>query len=245
MSRRRRHHDRQAKLEALRQQDKLDALARGVAVDFGSLVPNNSYSAPEFMKRGYYVDEPFVCRSCGEPQVWTAEQQKWWYEVAKGDVFSTATQCRACRQRERSRRQEARLRGGDPNPYKNPGLLLAMIRREIEPRLLAAGYRLAGRVPRGGPRYRFIDYSRSEDVFTLSWDHHHARLAAELLPARGSDLRLVAAAEFSGVRSTSEIEARLVPFMVSLGAFLDFTGGPGQEPESRREITDPDKGPGV
>jgi len=35
-------------------------------------------------------------------------QQKWWYEVAKGYVYSNAKFCRPCRKRERARREEAR-----------------------------------------------------------------------------------------------------------------------------------------
>ena len=55
-----------------------------------------------------YLDKTFTCVDCGLEQVWTATQQKWWYEVAKGDVFTTATRCRACRRRERTRKAEAR-----------------------------------------------------------------------------------------------------------------------------------------
>ena len=156
MSRKRRHFGRVARLEALSQEAKVDAVARGVAVDPGSLAPSNSYSSPDFVERGYYVDKPFSCQECGKPQIWTAEQQKWWYEVAKGNVLSTAARCRVCRQQERARKEEVRLRGGDPNPYKSPGLLLARLRREIEPRLLSVGYRRVGRNPRGARRTLFV-----------------------------------------------------------------------------------------
>jgi hypothetical protein len=84
------------------------ALARGVVVNRTALTPDNSYSVPAFVERGYYVDLPFECQECGEPQTWTAAQQKWWYEVAKGNVWTTARLCRPCRRRERTRREEAR-----------------------------------------------------------------------------------------------------------------------------------------
>lgn len=67
-----------------------------------------SYGDPEFVKRGYYVDVRFTCQQCGETQIWTAQQQKWWYETAKGGIWTTARLCRPCRQRERARRVEAR-----------------------------------------------------------------------------------------------------------------------------------------
>ncbi|MFZ5636177.1 MAG: zinc-ribbon domain-containing protein [Pseudomonadota bacterium] len=51
-----------------------------------------------------YVDKPFVCRDCGEEQVWTAKQQKWWYEIALGAIDSTAVRCLPCRRRRRTER---------------------------------------------------------------------------------------------------------------------------------------------
>jgi hypothetical protein len=86
-----------------------DRMAAGaVRVNVAALAPNNSYGAPRFVYRGYYEDEPFTCTECGSEQVWTAWQQKWWYEVAKGYVYSTAKYCRSCRRREQTRRADAR-----------------------------------------------------------------------------------------------------------------------------------------
>ena len=79
-----------------------------VAVNEEKLAPNNSYGAPDFLTRGYYEDRPFHCAECGKEEVWRATQQKWWYEVAKGYVYSDARLCRACRMVERTRRDEAR-----------------------------------------------------------------------------------------------------------------------------------------
>lgn len=80
----------------------------GVPVNETSLAPYNSYGAPDFVERGYYRDKPFVCGGCGKKEVWTAAQQKWWYEVAKGYVYSTARHCRACR---KGRACSPRIRG--------------------------------------------------------------------------------------------------------------------------------------
>jgi hypothetical protein len=79
-----------------------------VRVNPAALAPNNSYGAPKFVERGFYEDMPFKCSGCGASQVWTAAQQKWWYEVAKGYVYSTARYCRVCRHREQARRADAR-----------------------------------------------------------------------------------------------------------------------------------------
>jgi hypothetical protein len=81
----------------------------GVApVNVSLLAPDGSYSVPDFVSRGYYSDTPFQCRACGKEQIWTARQQKWWYEVAKGGRWTTASLCRPCRKRERMIKEAAR-----------------------------------------------------------------------------------------------------------------------------------------
>lgn len=79
-----------------------------VVVTPALLRPTTSYSIPEFVRCGYYQDRPFRCKDCGVEEIWTAAQQHWWYEVAQGEVWTTAVRCRACRQRERARKVEAR-----------------------------------------------------------------------------------------------------------------------------------------
>ena len=76
--------------------------------DAALLAPFNSYGVPDFVARGYYVDMPFTCRDCGKQEVWPADRQKWWYEVAKGSVFASANRCKPCRQSERERVAQAR-----------------------------------------------------------------------------------------------------------------------------------------
>ena len=53
----------------------------------------------------FYVDKPFKCKSCGSIEVWTAKNQKWWYEVMKGHIESTAVYCRTCRKERRKEKQ--------------------------------------------------------------------------------------------------------------------------------------------
>ncbi|MBS1913899.1 MAG: zinc-ribbon domain containing protein [Bacteroidetes bacterium] len=79
-----------------------------VAVNEVLLARANSYTVPDFVARGYYLDRPFTCRECGREEVWTATQQKWWYEVAKGDRLAVAVRCRPCRRREQARAAAAR-----------------------------------------------------------------------------------------------------------------------------------------
>jgi len=72
----------------------------------------NTYSAaPEF-----YYDIEFECIDCGSREVWSASQQKWWYEEAGGYFFSTAVRCRDCRRKERDRVRAARKSAGHESP---------------------------------------------------------------------------------------------------------------------------------
>jgi hypothetical protein len=76
-----------------------------VAVDATKLAGwERSYSTPLYVTRGFYVPIPFTCKDCGKAEVWTPRQQKWWYEEAKGEPFSSATRCRPCRRRQRDRK---------------------------------------------------------------------------------------------------------------------------------------------
>jgi hypothetical protein len=100
---------RAARRDALEQAARQRQLAaRRVIVNEAALRPYNSYGAPPFVYRGYYLDTPFRCQDCGKQEVWTATQQKWWYEIAKGYVYSTANRCRTCRRKEQARRTAAR-----------------------------------------------------------------------------------------------------------------------------------------
>jgi len=45
----------------------------------------------------FYLDKEFVCKACGAREIWTAKQQKWWYEIAKGALETTAVRCSSCR----------------------------------------------------------------------------------------------------------------------------------------------------
>ncbi|MDR1994778.1 zinc-ribbon domain containing protein [Azonexus sp.] len=76
-----------------------------VPVDYSKLVPNNSYGITDFARHGYYEDLPFFCVDCGAACIWTAERQRWWYEVVGGSQYSTARRCAACRAKERKRKQ--------------------------------------------------------------------------------------------------------------------------------------------
>ena len=57
----------------------------------------------------FYVDKEFTCRDCGANEIWTAKQQKWWYEIAKGALETTAVRCSACRRKIRAQKEAQRI----------------------------------------------------------------------------------------------------------------------------------------
>jgi hypothetical protein len=57
---------------------------------------------------GFYESTRFVCRDCGKEEIWTAAEQKWWYEERGGYADPSALRCLECRLKERERKAEAR-----------------------------------------------------------------------------------------------------------------------------------------
>ncbi len=53
----------------------------------------NTYAGPP----EYYYDEEFVCCDCGTKEIWTAKQQKMWYEELGKYVYARAIRCIKCR----------------------------------------------------------------------------------------------------------------------------------------------------
>jgi Probable zinc-ribbon domain len=219
MSGKRRYQEGIARREAMKERDLLAARARGIPVNPVELAPYK-YDSPDFVARGFYSDRPFDCEMCGEPQVWTAEQQKWWYEVAKGSVYSYAKHCRPCRQASRRR--------GDHHPYKNACSIMLTVRSEIGPRLTSRGFYLVVQGPGDADRNRFgqsllLEYSLEDELLSISWDHRTASLTANLLVV-GDDLRAVAVAEFEGCRSAVEIDSRIRSFVLGTVRYLTDAG---------------------
>ncbi|WDD99951.1 zinc-ribbon domain containing protein [Thalassomonas actiniarum] len=54
---------------------------------------DNTYSSPP----DYYYDEEYKCVDCGKNEIWTAEQQKFWYEELGKTINSFAVRCQVCR----------------------------------------------------------------------------------------------------------------------------------------------------
>ena len=75
-----------------------------VPADQAKLVHDTTYGP----RPRFYAARPFTCADCGKAEVWTAADQKWWYEEAKGKIASRASRCRDCRRRRRLKRSQER-----------------------------------------------------------------------------------------------------------------------------------------
>lgn len=78
--------------------------AGSVIADHAELKHNNTYGLLPL----FYVDKLIVCRDCGKEEVWKAERQKWWYEIAKGNINTRAVYCRDCRYEKKAVKIQAR-----------------------------------------------------------------------------------------------------------------------------------------
>lgn len=110
---------RAARLQHLDALGKISRMPSGaVAADHDELKHNNTYG----LLPDYYMDRPFVCRDCGSNEIWTAKQQKWWYETMKGHIDSRAVRCRACRKKirdakARQKRHMEEMAARQPHPH--------------------------------------------------------------------------------------------------------------------------------
>lgn len=110
--------EERAAWQSLKEQQRLQKLSKAgkledcreipkdaIAANLSEQPPNNSYS-PKY----YYQDIEFTCADCGVQEVWKARDQKWYYEVVKGPIYSQPKRCRACRKKVREAKAEQRTR---------------------------------------------------------------------------------------------------------------------------------------
>ena len=82
-----------------------EGMPRGaLPADQALLLHDNTYGP----RPRFYVNRSFTCIDCGKREVWTAADQKWWYEEAQGKIASQASRCRDCRRIRRLRRSQER-----------------------------------------------------------------------------------------------------------------------------------------
>jgi len=118
----------------------------------------------------------------------------------------------------------------DPNPFKHPAILLAGIRKAIEPSLFSAGFQFDGRNKPDKPLYLYLDYSRPGELFRLSWDRRDSNrfigLTAEILgdseqPTTISTISLSGVAHLPKHEVTAAVQMRMDSFVGAVKAFLN------------------------
>ncbi len=127
----------------------------------------------------------------------------------------------------------------DPYPFKHPAVILARIRKRIEPSLLAAGFRFDGRNKPPRPVHIYLDYSRASELFRLSWDrrdsNHFVGFVAELLSGE-DEFRVITKADLSYLAKvpkravTGELRTQIDRFIDAVSGF--FAGRDGNAPPS-------------
>ncbi|MDO4705938.1 MAG: zinc-ribbon domain containing protein, partial [Comamonadaceae bacterium] len=111
------------------------AARQGVGVALADQAVLARHNSATFLP-GCYIDQPFTCCRCGAQEVWTAKQQKWWYEVAHGPIYSGAKHCRACRAARRQQRAQTQAASALDQQMAQ---LRALGQQRFAPHLLQAG----------------------------------------------------------------------------------------------------------
>ena len=89
----REEHQAKEERKAAREREEMIRTGRIILAEIPLQPPEGSWCSP----RTEYRDVEFICCDCGTKEVWTAKQQQWWYEVAKGPFYSDASRCAKCR----------------------------------------------------------------------------------------------------------------------------------------------------
>jgi hypothetical protein len=87
---------------------RLSKLAKGGRLVDGHEVPIGAIAAdpsqqyrPGCTAKFFYRDIEFICSDCGAEEVWTAKDQKWYFEVVRAPVYCVPKRCSACRKKHR------------------------------------------------------------------------------------------------------------------------------------------------
>lgn len=197
---------------ASRRDEENSAIPAGaVLANTSRQVPNNSYSPPP----QYYIDKPFACVDCGAAEVWTAHQQKWYYEVAKGSLHATAIRCRPCRRRHRYGGGSQ----GDPNPIKHIGALIKRVQSALAQTLSGAGFVLVSKSKLPVTGSVALNYSRDDLELTCWYDRPNATLVAESLD-KHANCSVIASVSMSAPRSTTQALDRIEEFANSVNQYV-------------------------
>ena len=84
---------------------------KGVEIPKGALPanPDNQDHGHGYAVKFSYTDISYTCAGCGKKGIWTAEQQKKYFEIQKGNIYNVPRWCYKCHSR-RMQERDARKR---------------------------------------------------------------------------------------------------------------------------------------
>jgi hypothetical protein len=73
-------------------------IVKGVEIPQGALAadPDNQNHGGGYAAKFYYKDIYYTCAGCGRKEVWSAAQQKRYFEVQKGNIYNKPKWCYEC-----------------------------------------------------------------------------------------------------------------------------------------------------
>jgi len=81
-------------------------IVKGVEIPKGVLPANpDKQNHSGLSAKFYYKDIEFTCAGCGKKDVWTAEQQKRYFELQKGNIYNDPKWCYKCHQKRIQKKQ--------------------------------------------------------------------------------------------------------------------------------------------
>ena len=77
--------------------EKEGRLVKGVEIPEGALAADpDEQNSSGLSVKFYYKDIQFTCAGCGQDDVWTARQQKRYFEDQKGNIYNEPKWCYEC-----------------------------------------------------------------------------------------------------------------------------------------------------
>ncbi len=89
---------RQREEKRIKKLRKASRIVQGVEIPKGALPadPESQFHGGGYAVKFSYQDIHYSCAGCGKKEVWTAEQQKRYFEVQKGNIYNKPKWCHEC-----------------------------------------------------------------------------------------------------------------------------------------------------
>ncbi len=91
--------------------EKEGRIVKGVEIPKDALAadPDNQDHGGGYAAKFSYKDIHFACAGCGKMEIWTAQQQKRYFEVQKGNIYNEPKWCHECHSKRMQERNKDEL----------------------------------------------------------------------------------------------------------------------------------------